>query len=136
MRRTSLITFFLLYGIFTISHGTELQHFEAFIKDIIKTWQFRAPTVLFKDDLPELCMTHQWLLCLSDDGDDSELSNHLGSIHHHRKQDGMIFVGYQGHEKLLQRLAGSGSTILTSNYPVFMPISYQNDIKLRHPIHT
>ena len=127
---TNLIILCFFFGILDISHGTESKQFEAFIEDIIEIWGLWTPTVIVKDEIPEMCMTHQWLLCLSN-MDTFEVATHLASIHQHRKQDGLIFIGFQGHEKLLYQLSESESTILTSNYPVFMPISYQNDIQLR-----
>ena len=130
MSMTTLITLGILLGIFAISHGSESEQLEAFIKDIIETWQLRSPTIIVNDDFPNMCMTHQWLLCLSN-RDTNEVTNHLASIHQHRKQDGLIFIGFQGHEKLLQQLPASESTILKSNHPVFMPLAYQNEIQLR-----
>ena len=127
----TLLKLCLLFGSFVISHGTDSEEFEAFIKDVIETWQLRSPTILVKDDLPKMCLNRQWLLCLSNDQDENELGNHLASIHRHSQQDGLIFVGRQGHEKLLKHLSEGSPSILTSNYPVFMPISYQNDIQLR-----
>ena len=123
----------ILFGIYAISHGSESKDFETFIVSIIETWKLRSPTILVEDDLPNMCMTqnHKWLLCLSDDQDTNEIENHLASIHQQRKQDGLILIGRQGHEKLLKHLSEDSSPILTSNYPVFMPISYQNDLQLR-----
>ena len=123
----------LLFGIFAFSHGSESEEFETFIKGIIETWKLRSPTILVKDDLPKICMSknYQWLLCLSNDQDENELANHLASIHQHNQQDGLIFGGSQGHEKLLEHLSEGAPSMLTSNYPVFMPISYKNEIQLR-----
>ena len=67
----------ILFGIFAISHGAETEDLEAFIKDIIETWQLRSPTILVKDVVPKMCMTRQWLLCLSNDQDTNELANHF-----------------------------------------------------------
>ena len=127
---TNLIILCLFFGILDISHGTESAQFEAFIEDIFDIWGLRSPTVIVKDEIPEICMTHKWLLCLSNT-DTNEVANHLASIHQYRKQDGLIFIGFQGHEKLLQQLPDNRPTFLTSNYPVFMPSTYQNEISLR-----
>ena len=123
----------ILFGIFAISHGSQSEELETFIKSIIKTWQLRTPTILVKGDLLDMCesQNHSWLLCLTNDQDTDELGNHLAYIHQGRKQDGLIFVGSQGHEELLELLSQGAPSLLTSNYPVFMPISYQNDIQLR-----
>ena len=123
----------LLLGIYPISHGFESKEFETFIEGIIETWQLRSPTILVKEDLPKICMSknQQWLLCLSNDQDGNGLTNHLASIHQHNQQDGLILVGSQGHEKLLKHLSDGAPSILTSNYPVFIPFSYKKDIQLR-----
>ena len=131
MSMTTLITLCLMTVTFDLSHGTESEQVEAFIEDTIEAWQLRSPTIIVNDDIPTMCITYQWLLCLSNNHHGGELLNHLASIHHHGKQDGLIFVGSQGHEKLLQQLPESGSTISKSNYHVFMPLTYQNEIKLR-----
>ena len=133
MKLSTLIKLSLLIAMFATSHGYELQEqeLEAFIEDIIKTWELRSPTILVKDDMLKMCRTLQWLLCLSNDQDENELGNHLATIHQHRKQDSLIFLGSQGHERLLKHLSESVPSILTSNYPLFMPTSYQNEIKLR-----
>ena len=117
----------LLLGIYPISHGFESKEFETFIEGIIETWQLRSPTLLVKEDLPKICMSknQQWLLCLSNDQDGNGLTNHLASIHQHNQQDGLILVGSQGHEKLLKHLSDGAPSILTSNYPVFIPFSYK-----------
>ena len=126
-----MITLYVLLGMLSISNGTESKHFEAFIEDVIETWQLRHPTILFKDDLPKICMVYQWLLCLSNEEDTNELANHLATIHKHRKQDGLIIVGNQGHEKILKHVSKAVSSFWTSNSPAFIPISYQNKIKHR-----
>ena len=73
----TLSNLIILFGIFAISHGAETEDLEAFIKDIIETWQLRSPTILVKDVVPKMCMTRQWLLCLSNDQDTNELANHF-----------------------------------------------------------
>ena len=123
----------ILFGSFGFSYGSEVN--KAFYESIIETWQLRSPTILVKDDLPKMCMNHFWLLCLTNDQNTSELANHLALIHQQRKQDGLIFVGSQGHEQILEHLYEQTSSILSSDYPVFMPISYQNDIPLRLDSH-
>ena len=130
-----LLRLCILFRAFAISHGSESEEIDAFIEDIIETWQLWSPTILVKDDLPKMCMNHQWLLCLSNDQYQdqvtNELENHLASIHLHRKQDGLILVGHQGHDELLNYLLENEPSVLTSSYPVFMSISYKKDIPLR-----
>ena len=105
------------------------------------TWKIRSPTIIYQDDLPELCMKRQWVLCLSNDWDTNELAEHLVEIYRQRKHDGLIFLGEQGHEQLLKKLGGDVPLTLFStkytvnlfstNYPSFMPTSYKTDIRLR-----
>ena len=99
--------------------------------DLIDTWHLRSPTIIVQGDLPDLCMRHQWLLCLSDSLDVTELANHLALTHQHRRQDGIVLIGRTGHEHLLKELNKGSPSLLTTNYPVFMPTSYKDDIKLR-----
>ena len=111
---TLIITFCLLFGAYTRCDGLDSEQFEAFIWGIITTWQLRSPTILFKDDLPQMCMNQQWILCLTLNMDTNELANHLAFIHKHRKQDGLIFVGHQSHEKLLKHMSEIMPSIFTS----------------------
>ena len=38
---------------------------DIFIKDLVATFQFTSPTILYDEEVPEICYTSQWLLCLS-----------------------------------------------------------------------
>ena len=98
-----------------------------FVEDLIHTWHLRLPTVIFKDVIPELCMRHQWVLCLDDGLDKKELSMHLGAS----RQDGIIFVGEKSHEELLKEISKGIPSLLRTDNPVFMPISNKNYIELR-----
>ena len=129
----ALLKILFLFLISAKSHGPELKEFEAFIEDIIVTWQLRSPTILVKDDLLNICINqkHPWLLCLTNNENIHELEIHLASIYQARKQDGLIFVESKGQEKLLKQMSNSVPDIFKSNNPVFMPISYQKDMQLR-----
>ena len=83
----------------------ESEQLDKFLGDLIEIWQLRSPTIIVLGDLPHICLRHQWLICLSDRLDTTELINHLALIHRHRRQDGIIFVGKTGLEKLLRELA-------------------------------
>ena len=121
----------LLFWIFSIAHGSDTEEFEKFIENLIDTWQLRSPTLIAQGDLPQLCMRLEWVLCLPTDSDPNVLVDHLATVHKQRKQDGIIFWGNQGHEKLLKQLTAVAPFMLTSNYPTLMPTSYKADIKLR-----
>ena len=89
----TLLQISLLVGIFYVSHGAGTEDLEAFIKHMIGTWQLRSPTILLEDNVLNICMSHQWLLCLSNDKETNEVATHLASIHKRRKQDSVIFIG-------------------------------------------
>ena len=76
-------------------------------------------------------MRLEWILCLSTEFDTDNLVQHLALIYKQRKQNGVFYLGSQGHEKLLKQLSKMFPTMLTSNYPTFMPSSYQDKIELR-----
>ena len=122
-----------LFGIFAISHGSDSEEFETFIEDIIETWELLLPTIIIKDDIPGMCMTRnrQRVLCLPNNQDTNELVDHLALIDQHREQDGLIFVGCQRHENILKLLSQVAPSILTTSYPVFIPICYKPNFQLR-----
>ena len=119
------------FWLFSIAHGLEkTEVLDKFVEDLIDTWQLRSPTIIYQDDLPELCRKRDWILCLSNAWDMSELAQHMVDIYSQTKHDGLIFLGH-GHEKLLKKLADDAPLLLSTNYPIFMPTSYKTDIKLR-----
>ena len=119
----TLQNFCILLGVFALSQGYESEGFEPFIASIIEKWKLISPTIIYKDDMPDMCINHPWLLCITNDADDKGLANHLKSIDIKGNQDGLILVGIEGHKKLLKDLSKVVPTILTTNYPVFMPLS-------------
>ena len=111
-----------------MAHGSGLENVETLVRDIIATWQLLAPTIIFQDELIELCLERQWVLCLSESVDANEYMSHMDRVNEQRKQDGIIFIGREGHEKLLNILEPS---IFTSNIPVFLPAEYASYLNLR-----
>ena len=102
-----------------------------FVEDIIKTWHLLSPTIVVEDNLPDLCMTNGWWLCLTNDMDADDLAIHLTLIHNKTKQDAMILVGNLGHRQLLNRLNNLAPSMFRSNVPVFMAEEYMGQIQLR-----
>ena len=123
----------IILGIASVCLGSETKVIDAFIGDVIKTWKLRYPTILVENDLPNLCRTpnQAWIVCLTNDQDTNELMSHMKLIHQRSQQDGLIFIGKIGHEKLLKHLSERLPSIFTSNYPVFMPTFYKNFTQLR-----
>ena len=128
---STLLQLSLLVGIFTIGYGAETEDLEPFVEDLIKTWRLRSLTILFEGNVPKMCMSHQWLLCLSNDQNTNALAAHLDLINQQRKQDGLIFIGNEHHAGLIKHISDVAPSLFRPNYPLFMPFSYQNDIKLR-----
>ena len=121
----------LVVSLFAIAQGSYSVELETFIEETISTWQLVSPTLLVQGDLPSLCMRLEWILCLSTDFDTDNLVQHLALIYNQRKQDGVFYLGSQGHEEVLEQLGKVFPAMLTSNYPIFMPYSYHDKIKLR-----
>ena len=120
-----------LFWVFSSAQAYEIEELDKFLDDLIYTWQLSSPTIIVQGDLPKICMRHQWLLCLSDNMDTTELAYHVALNHQLGKQDGIILVGTTGHAHLLGELAKINSYLLTTNYPMFMPTAYKNDINFR-----
>ena len=121
----------LLFLALSFSATVGAEPIDEFISDIIGEWQLRLPTIVAGNDLPELCMTHERVLCLSNGFDLDELSEHIAKLHLNRKQDGVIFTREEGHHQLLEKVTRLAPTLLTSNCPVFMPLDHSNNIELR-----
>ena len=110
---------------------TRAEPIDEFIADIIGTWRLRLPTVVLGEDIIELCTSHERVLCLTNGMGLNDVAEHLAISHLNRTQDGVIFVGSDDHSQLIELLTMNAPTILRSNCPVFMPIKYSNEIRLR-----
>ena len=109
-----------------------------FIVDIVSTFNLRSPTVIFNENVPELCMTKHWVLCVSDalQNELKELAQHITMITLNRRQDGMIFVRDEAKQKnLVEQLLTADriqyASMFISNCPVFMPIEYKDLMTLK-----
>ena len=126
-----MITVYILLFALAFGNSCEANVLETFVKSIIDKWQLLSPTVIVQDDVPEICLILDWVLCLTTDLDIAEFKQQLDSIHQSRKQDGIIFIGRHGHEDLIMSLAAHFPSLFTSNIPVFMPAEYTTYISLR-----
>ena len=97
----------------------------AFVKDISKTFNLKSPTILhIKDEVPIVCWTYQWVLCLSHEDNENELVEHIVFLHKLSKQDSLIFL--DNNDDLLKYLA-----LFRSNYPIFMPLKLASRKQLK-----
>ena len=67
----------LVYWIFAFdAKGDEIEN--QFISDVISTFGFTSPIILYHGDAPEICFTRQWVLCLNyEDEQDIEETGEL-----------------------------------------------------------
>ena len=100
-----------------------------FLEDIIANFELTAPTIILDDDVPELCMSIQWVLCLNTFGNDvAEVAQHLETLFLSRRQDAIIFAEKDSISALIRETSPS---LFKSALPVFMPIKYASLIELR-----
>ena len=45
------------------------EHLNLFISDIITEFRLTSALIIYSGDIPEICMTHHWLLCLDQEGE-------------------------------------------------------------------
>ena len=121
----------ILFLIVSVANGLENDQFETFIRDMIKEWKLLSPTIIFQDEMPELCLKLKWGLCLTNIMDTDELVEHIATIHQLRKQDGIIFVHSPDTKDLIRKLAKHVPSLFSSECPVFIPTEYDEDIDLR-----
>ena len=100
-----------------------------FLEDIIANFELNAPTIILDDEVPELCMNIQWVLCLNTFSNDvAEVAQHLETIFLSRRQDAIIFTEKDSISALIRETSPS---LFKSPLPVFMPMKYANLIMLR-----
>ena len=126
-----MISVYILLFAFAFANSSEVEVFETLVKSIVDKWQLLSPTIIVRDTIPEICLTLDWVLCLTTDLDINELTQQLAATHQPRHQDGILFLGVHGHEDLIKKLANHKPSLFTSNIPVFMPTEYVTYISLR-----
>ena len=100
-----------------------------FLEDIIANFELTAPTIILDDDVPELCMSIQWVLCLNTFSNDvTEIAQHLETLFLSRRQDAIIFTEKDSIFALIKETSPS---LFSSPLPVFMPIGYEGLIQLK-----
>ena len=124
---TRILWFFFL----AFADSSEVKLSQTFVKSIIEKWQLLAPTLIVQDNMQEICLSLEWGLCLTTDMSIDELAQQLAVTHKPRKQDGILFIGRQGHEDLIKGLAYRMPSLFTSDNPLFMSMEYTKYISLR-----
>ena len=72
-----LLGFFFLFWMFCSVTGDDTVN--QFIIDTIDTFRFTSPTILYHGDAPEICFTHQWVLCLNYENEQAILLKEKGT---------------------------------------------------------
>ena len=127
-----MLTLFCWVSLLLILKGIKGDdHFEGFIGDIISEWNLQSPTIVVQDDLPDMCKTSQWVLCVDSTMDTAELAGNIANVGMGSKQDSLIFGTGKDHGQLLDDIEQVEPFIYRSNTPVFMPLEYTDMIKLR-----
>ena len=114
-----------------ISLITAAPPLDVFLSDIIEEWQLHLPTIVGGEDLPAFCMMHKRVLCLTNNRGIDELGAHVALLHLNGGQDGVVFLGTGEQQQLEQKVTKLAPTFWRSNCPVFMPLGYLNEIRLR-----
>ena len=105
-----------------------------FIQDLIAEYNLFLPTIIFGEYAPDICMTHQRILCLSNNGASSgALTEHIANLQNIRKQDALIIVGIERYQQLLTDLAHTAPMFFSSNCPTFMPMELSYTLCLAVP---
>ena len=114
---------------------TRAEPIDEFIADLIGTWRLRLPTIVLGENILELCMTHERVLCLTNEMGTNDVVEHLATSHLNRTQDGIIFAGSDHNSQLLEMMNSHAPTIFRSACPVIMPLEFAEEIKLRLDSH-
>ena len=105
---------------------------QPFLEDLIVNFELRAPTVLIGEYVPEFCMTLQWVLCLKNtNNDETNIAQHLATLHLSSKQDAVIFAEGEEITTLVMAVWQQIPSLFRSSRPVFMPHDYAHLIDLR-----
>ena len=116
----------LTFSLFADVSGNQLY---PFLEDLIADFELAAPTIIVGDDVPELCMNTQWVLCLKNsDNDTTEISKHLETLLLSRRQDAIIF---SDDDSMMTLIKETSPSLYNSPLPVFMPIEYASLIEHR-----
>ena len=94
MKMRSILCLGLLSSMFLGVCGDD-GNLNEFIADILSTFSLASPTIVFDEIVPEVCTTHQWVLCVSNalQSEQEELADHIAWLSLNRRQDSIIFVG-------------------------------------------
>ena len=123
--------FFLVLVLLILKRINGDGNFDGFLGDIILEWNLRSPTIVVQDDLPDMCWTSHWALCVPSNVDTTELASHIANVGRGSKQDSLIFGPSHDHGQLLGDIEQVEPFMFRLNTPVFMPLEYSDMIGLK-----
>ena len=96
MKQGKLLGLFLLLWMGLAANGEETMN--VFIRDVLSTFRLTSPTIIYdgNDVAPEVCYSHQWVLCLPSkilQSDPKELTNNTENDEELVK-DGMLSYNF------------------------------------------
>ena len=121
------LAFLFLLCMFLNVHGDDVM--SKFITDVISTLKLISPTILYHGNLPEICMTLEWILCLDQENDHIDLAEHISMLYEQRRQDSVLITDINS--DLLAHLTMLVPSMFRSNSPIFMPLEFSNKVELK-----
>ena len=76
MPLVAVLVFWVLLGVNGVNGDHSLN---LFFNDIITKFRLTSPTLICQGVVPEICMTHQWLLCLDQEDEQDILPDIYGN---------------------------------------------------------
>ena len=76
MPLVAVLVFWVLLGVNGVNGDHSLN---LFFNDIITKFRLTSPTLIYQGVVPEICMTHQWLLCLDQEDEQDILPDVYGN---------------------------------------------------------
>ena len=63
-------------------HAIGNQNVDSFVRDIVETFRYHSPTIIYDEYAPEICITRQWVLCVTNEPDkeNNELADYFAML--------------------------------------------------------
>ena len=120
----------ILLSMISIAHANNLNHF---IISVVEDFKFISPTIIFDEEVPDICRNVKRALCLDKSQNDAALiAKHLETLYLSRKQDGVIFADDgDGMTELVEEITQLIPLLFRTQCPVIVPLGYSHLIDLR-----
>ena len=117
------MAFLILLSMISIAHANNLNHF---IISVVEDFKFISPTIIFDEEVPDICRNVKRALCLDKSKNDAALiAKHLETLYLSRKQDGVIFADDgDGMTELVEEITQLIPLLFRTQCPVIVPLGY------------